>query len=114
VFQKPIVTVTPVLGQDLIGHETDIYGQVARQVASLQNQIVREQLIAAGWTPPHAESGCRPEDENLVRSLLAAVERSSPHTDITSAWKDEAWTRQRAAAISAGRARLEKAQGRPA
>lgn len=46
------ITVTPVLGQDLIGFETDIYGQVAHQVASLQDQIVREQLIAAGWTPP--------------------------------------------------------------
>lgn len=51
-FQKPVVTVTPVLGQDLIGHDTDIYGQVARQVANLQDQIVRDQLIAAGWTPP--------------------------------------------------------------
>lgn len=52
VFQKPMVTVTPVLGQDLIGHDTDIYGRVSRQVANLQDQIVRNQLIAAGWTPP--------------------------------------------------------------
>ena len=56
VFQKPVVTVTPVLGQDLIGHDTDIYGQVSRQVANLQDQIVRDQLIAAGLTPPRAES----------------------------------------------------------
>ena len=59
VFQKPMVTVTPVLGQDLIGHDTNIYGQVSRQVANLQDQIVREQLIAVGWTPPgagHCES----------------------------------------------------------
>lgn len=55
-FQKPIVTVKPVLGQDLIGHDTDIYGEVARQVASLQDQIVRNQLIAAGWTPPETKT----------------------------------------------------------
>lgn len=49
---KNQITVTSVLGKDLIGFETNIYGQVAQQVASLQDQIVREQLIAAGWTPP--------------------------------------------------------------
>lgn len=69
VFQKPIVTVTPVLGQDLIGHDTDIYGQVARQVASLQDQIVRKQLIAAGWTPPGA-----PACDALAKAAKAVYE----------------------------------------
>lgn len=110
VFQKPIVTVTPVLGKDLIGYETNIYGQVAQQVASLQDQIVREQLIAAGWTPPGAQSSCSPGDEDLIRSMLIALERSSPHTDRTHAWKDEAWSRQRAEAITAGRSRLADAR----
>ena len=33
------ITVKPVLGKDLIGFETDIYGQVAMRVASLQGQL---------------------------------------------------------------------------
>lgn len=56
VFKNLMITVTPVLGKDLIGHETNIYGEVACQIASLQDQIVRDQLIAAGWTPPGALS----------------------------------------------------------
>lgn len=52
---QPKITVTPVLGKDLIGHETrDAHGNVMRQVANLQDQIVRKQLIDAGWTPPGA------------------------------------------------------------
>lgn len=60
------ITVKPVLGKDLIGFETDIYGQVAMQVASLQDQIVRDQLIAAGWTPPGA-GHC----ESIIKAALA-------------------------------------------
>lgn len=52
-FQNPKITVTPVQGKDFIGHETtDILGHTMRQVAHLQDKIVREQLISAGWTPP--------------------------------------------------------------
>lgn len=48
------ITVTDLQGlnKDVIGVETNIFGHVARQVASLQDSLVREQLIAAGWTPP--------------------------------------------------------------
>ena len=60
------ITVKPVLGKDLIGFETDIYGQVAMRVASLQDQIVRDQLIAAGWTPPGA-GHC----ESIIKAALA-------------------------------------------
>ncbi len=60
------ITVKPVLGKDLIGFETDIYGQVVMQVASLQDQIVRDQLIAAGWTPPGA-GHC----ESIIKAALA-------------------------------------------
>lgn len=51
---RPDVTVTPLKtdDKDIIGFETNIFGHVARQVASLQDSLVREQLIAAGWTPP--------------------------------------------------------------
>ena len=112
VFQKPVVTVTPVLGQDLIGHDTDIYGQVSRQVANLQDQIVRDQLIAAGWTPPGASPHGCPEHANQIRILLAALERSSPHTDRHHLWKDEVWARQRAEAIAIARAALAERNGR--
>lgn len=49
------ITVTPLDGaQGLIGFETNIFGHIARQVASLQDDVVRQQLIAAGWIPPAA------------------------------------------------------------
>ena len=52
-FHNPQITVTALQGRDLIGHETtEIHGQATKQVACLRDQIVREQLIAAGWTPP--------------------------------------------------------------
>ena len=113
VFQKPMVTVTPVLGQDLIGHDTNIYGHVSRQVANLQDQIVRDQLIAAGWTPPGASPHGCPEHANQIRILLAALERSSPHTDQHHSWKDEDWARQRAEAIAIARAALAEQSGTP-
>ena len=110
-FPKPVVTVTPVLGQDLIGHDTNIYGHVSRQVASLQDQIVRDQLIAAGWMPPGATiHGCH-EHANQIRILLAALERSSPHTDQHHSWADEDWARQRAEAIAIARAALAEQSG---
>lgn len=46
------IHVTPIVGADLIGHDTEIMGHVYRRVASLQDQVVRDQLIKAGWTPP--------------------------------------------------------------
>ena len=107
------ITVKPVQGQDLIGFETDIYGQVAMQVASLQDQIVRDQLIAAGWTPPGASPHGCPEHANQIRILLAALERSSPHTDQHHSWKDEDWARQRAEAIAIARAALAEQSGTP-
>ena len=105
------ITVKPVQGKDLIGFETDIYGQVAMQVASLQDQIVRDQLIAAGWTPPGASPHGCPEHANQIRILLAALERSSPHTDQHHSWKDEDWPRQRAEAIAIARAALAEQSG---
>jgi hypothetical protein len=66
VFQNLKITVTPVLGKDLIGHETrDVHGNVMRQVANLQDQIVRKQLIDAGWTPPGAVAAQAPEEETM-------------------------------------------------
>lgn len=103
---KNMITVTPVTGKDWLGFETNIYGQVSLQIASLQDQIVRNQLIAAGWMPPGAPiHGCH-EHANQIRILLAALERSSPHTDRSNSWKDEAWARQRAEAIAIARATL--------
>lgn len=50
---NPKITVTALLGKEIIGHETiDMHGNRMHQVASLQDHVVREQLIAAGWTPP--------------------------------------------------------------
>jgi len=47
-------TVTPLVGVDTICFELDINGQRMRHVASLQDQVVRDHLVAAGWTPPDA------------------------------------------------------------
>lgn len=105
------IIVTPVLVQDLIGFETDIYGQVAHQVASLQDKIVRDQLIAAGWAPPGALELARREEEPLILQLLAALLRSSPYTDITHSWREEQWRNMRTEAIAAARARLSDAKG---
>lgn len=49
-----LATVTPLVGVDTIGFDLDINGQRMRHVASLQDQVVRDQLVAAGWTPPDA------------------------------------------------------------
>ena len=78
VFQKPVVTVTPVLGQDLIGHDTNIYGHVSRQVAYLQDQIVRDQLIAAGWTPPGANPHGCPEKEPQLTATRRPTKHNAP------------------------------------
>jgi len=105
------ITVKPVLGQDLIGFETDIYGQVAMQVASLQDQIVRAQLIAAGWTPPVDQTHELRKRDDLIHTMLCALVQSSPYTDRTYAWKSDAWARQRAEAISAAIAWLGEVRG---
>lgn len=48
------ITVTPLVGadKDTIGFVTDVFGEAAHHVVHLQDQVVRNQLIAAGWTPP--------------------------------------------------------------
>lgn len=111
-FKNMMVTVTPVLGKDLIGHETNIYGQVACQIASLQDQIVRKQLIAAGWTPPSQNPRSGQAHTDQLRILLAALEQSSPHTERNHTWKDEAWARQRSEAIAIARTALAEQNGR--
>ncbi len=111
-FQSLKITVTAVLGQDLIGHETmDVHGDAIRRVASLQDQVVRDQLLAAGWAPPGALELARREEEPLILQLLVALSRSSPNTDITRSWKEEQWRNMRTEAIAAARARLADAQG---
>lgn len=73
------ITVTPVVGKDVIGHATDIWGDVAHQLASLQDRVVREQLIAAGWTPPEV----RKQDEALIRQLVEALENHQGNYKLT-------------------------------
>jgi hypothetical protein len=48
------ITVTPLVGKDkdTIGFVTDVFGEASHHVVHLQDQVVRDQLIAAGWTPP--------------------------------------------------------------
>ena len=49
----------------------------------------------------------RKQDDELIQQLVEALEESAPHTDRKYRWKPEDWMRQRAEAITAGRARLE-------
>lgn len=43
----------------------------------------------------------RTPTDDLIHTMLRALVQSSPYTDRTHAWKSDAWTRQRAEAISA-------------
>lgn len=52
------------------------------------------------------EDAVRKDYEALIRQIVEALESSSPHTDVTYAWKCESWTAKRAAAITAAQARL--------
>lgn len=59
-----LITVTPIIGPDVVGHETNIMGEITRQVAYLQDKVVHDSLVKLGWTPPgHApapkRSSCR-------------------------------------------------------
>ena len=49
------INVTTRFNQDLIEQETDVLGQVTRNVIRLQDEGIRKALIDLGWTPP-AES----------------------------------------------------------
>ena len=65
------ITVTPVDNKDLIGFQVAVFGEMYQQVASLQDQMVRDQLISAGWTPPlgpKPQSGEYPELPELDRT----------------------------------------------
>lgn len=95
---RTAITVTPVVGKDVIGHATDIFGEVAHQVASLQDSVVRKQLIAAGWTPPEVHA----QDTALIRQLVEALDHLR---------QDESRYGEPEAAIAAARARLN--QGAP-
>ena len=53
------------------------------------------------------EAEVRKQDDELILQLVDALEQSSPHTDVTCAWKSEAFAIKRPAAITAARARLE-------
>lgn len=53
------------------------------------------------------EAEVRKRDDALILQLVEALEESAPHTDRKYRWKPEDWMRQRAEAITAGRARLE-------
>ena len=52
------------------------------------------------------ETEVRKQDDELILQLVDALEQSSPHTDVTYAWKSEAFAIKRSAAITAARARL--------
>lgn len=47
-----LITVTPIIGPDVVGHETNIMGEVSRQVIHLQDKAVHDSLVKQGWTPP--------------------------------------------------------------
>ena len=46
------IAITPVDLPEVLGFKANIFGLVVQRIAHLQDQIVRDQLIAAGWTPP--------------------------------------------------------------
>lgn len=57
------VTVTPIIGTDVVGFETDFMGTVTRQVACLQDKAVHDRLVALGWTPP---ASAAPKDHQIA------------------------------------------------
>ncbi len=68
-------TLTPVEGKDVIGYQLTGPGiNGAREVlschvAQLGDQIVRAQLVAAGWTPPGEKSDIERKDALLREAL---------------------------------------------
>ena len=46
------ITVTPIIGPDVVGYETNIMGHITRQVILLQDKAVHDSLVKLGWTPP--------------------------------------------------------------
>lgn len=57
------VTVTPIIGTDVVGFETDFMGTVTRQVACLQDKAVHDRLVALGWAPP---ASAAPKDHQIA------------------------------------------------
>lgn len=78
-------TITPVEGKDLIGYEIEAPGffaderqRIAMHIASLAEEVVRSQLIKAGWTPPGEQSAIARKDALLERAL-DALSYCEPH-----------------------------------
>lgn len=78
--------------QGLIDFEMDLMGDVSRQVASLQDQVVRQQLEEAGWLSPEAAAALRAQVEALTVDLeteraafkTCAQERYACHFDLVN------------------------------
>ena len=83
------------------------------RIMELSDRLLR--VVGAGYVRPQdaeefaraIEAEVRKADDALILQLVEALERSSPHTDCEYRWKPEGWTKRRADAITAGRARLE-------
>ncbi len=59
-------------------------------------------VFARAW-----EAEVRKQDEALILQLVEALTVSSPNTDRDYGWNPEDWTKRRADALAAARARLE-------
>ena len=82
--------------------ELDMMNLLARQLMGYKSQW--ERLFRFGYA---IEAEVRNQDDELILQLVDALEQSSPHTDVTCAWKSEAFAIKRSAAITAARARLQ-------
>ena len=81
--------------------ELDMMNLWAKQLTGYKSQW--ERLFGFGYA---VESEVRKQDDELILQLVDALAQSSPHTDVTCAWKSEAFAIKRSAAITAARARL--------
>lgn len=82
--------------------ELDMMNLWAKQLTGYKSQW--ERLFGFGYA---VEAEVRKQDNSLILQLVEALEESAPHTDRKYRWKPEDWMRQRAEAITAGRAWLE-------
>ena len=103
------ITVTPLVGEDknTIAFVTNMFGEAAYHVAHMQDQVVRNQLSAAGWTPPgviprppwmkpdqffgdgqpeHAMDIMPDDFHGIAAAIHHAMEALSQHEDANTDW----------------------------